>query len=422
MSVSRKLIAVSLGGVLLCAHSVSADLVRLKQGGELRGEVLDQSAADGGLTTIRTLSGAIVSVAQGDVDFVQRRSALIEEYVTRARVLPDTVDAHWELAEWCRTRQLVDQRKEQLERLLDLDPDHDAARRILGYVRHVGRWMTKEDMMAERGYLRHEGRWVTRQELELLQKNSVQHTAELDWMPKIRLWLAWMTGLDSARRDQGLAQLLEIRDPNAIPALKNFLSDHADAQVRRLLVRILGQIEGPRSLPLLVHHLLIDPDHVVRQDAFTSLSPARYGEALPLLIKGLQNKSNPVVCRAAEVLMEIGDTRAVPALIDALVTTHAFQVQVPSTDGVSFSQGGVGGNRAFSGYLPPDVEIMARTGQLPYGVSVLSDPSTPRLMKTVTVTVDVKNAAVLSALEKLTGRNLGYNEREWHVWWAIQKG
>jgi hypothetical protein len=43
-------------------------------------------------------------------------------------------------------------------------------------------------------------------------------------------------------------------------------------------------------------------------------------------------------------------------------------------------------------------------------------------MKTVTVTSEMKNVPVLAALEKLTGKNLGFNERDWHLWWAIQKG
>lgn len=395
-----------------------ADVVRLQRGGELRGELLEAESA---ATSIRTLSGARVIVDSEQIDFVQRRSLLVEEYVTRSRQIGETIEEHWNLAEWCRMNQLLDERREQLERILDLNPDHADARRILGYVEHQGRWMTREDMMAERGYVRHQGRWVTRQELDLLERNETRKSQELAWMSNVRLWSGWLTGVDGRRQSQGLANLQQIRDPAAISALSKFLADHPDAGARRLFINILSQLEGSAPVPPLVKQSLWDVEESNRRSALTAIGRERFELALPALMQALQHPSNEIVLRAAVALGEIGDERAVTSLIDALVTSHSFKVQVPAS-GISFSAGGTLDQRVFSGALPPDLEIQARTGQLPYGVRYRGDPTTPVIMKTVNVRQELKNGPVLAALEKITGQNFGFNERNWHLWWAVEKG
>jgi len=403
---------------LAAGKVVHGDVVRLRSGGEVRGTFLEKSG-EASPVSIRTSSGVRVTIPHEEIDFAERRSPLLEEYVSRSRSVAESVDGHWELAEWCRTQGLLDERKEQLERLLDLDPDHPEARKILGYVRHLGRWMTKEDEMADRGYLRYKGRWITREELELKTANAQQQEAELVWVPKVRLWLGWLTGNDPQRAANGLAELKKIEDPDAIAALVKFLSQHPREEVRLLFVGVLGQIRGPRVVPPLVDRLLLDGNQFVRRDALRALTPARYALAVPRLIAGLRHQSNPVVCNAAEALGKIEDERSIPALIDALVTRHIVQIQVPASSGVTFSNAGALG--PYSGTLPPEVEIAARTGQLPFGVAITPD-QTPRQMKVVNVTREFKNLPVLNALEKMTGKNLGFNERDWHYWWAVQKG
>lgn len=407
------------GAIIALASHVSdarGDVIRLREGGEIRGEILGEGS-DSETVTIITVAGTRIQVDRREIDFVERRSALVEEYVTRSRRTPGTVDARWELAEWCRLNQLSDERTEQLELLLEIDPDHEEARKVLGYVRHLGRWMTREDQMAERGYFRHNGRWVTRQELELKQANSAQRQAELDWMPRIRLWTQWVTGADPQRAATGYSELQKVSDPDAIAALAKFLSQHGQEEARLLYVRVLGQIDSPRAVPPLVDRILMDVSDVVRRAALAALTPSRHPLAFPILVNALKHKENAIVCNAAEALGEIGDERAVPALIDALVTRHMVQVLVPVNQGVTFTSNHPG---PFSGTLPPDIEIAARTGQLPYGVQVIDN--TPRQIKKMNVAQDFKNLPVLNALEKMTDHSFGFNERDWHLWWAVRKG
>src|SRR5690349_24349548 len=109
----------SMAAVLtLSACPVRADFVTLKNGGEIRGEFLGEVKAKrpGPTVSIRTLSGATVVVAGSEVESLVRRRPVAEEYETRRRASPDTAEAHWELADWCRPRGLSKERDAELRR------------------------------------------------------------------------------------------------------------------------------------------------------------------------------------------------------------------------------------------------------------------------------------------------------------------
>lgn len=418
--ISPSLLCLLLAG--LPASIVRADTVFLKSGGEVRGEILPAPAE--GQVAVRTQLGVEISVLQTDIAQIKPRSPIREEYVTRSRRLPDTAQAHWDLAEWCRANKLPIQREEQLELLLGVDPEHEESRRILGYVQENGEWLTKEEQMTRRGYVKHKGRWISNEEFEIIAETTALRAAEKAWMPRVKAWAGWLTGPDPGKSQEGFAELQKIRDPLAVAALRSSLSDHPDPKVRGLLVRLLGRIEGPEAASLLVQHHLMDTDLSVREQAKNSLDPARAALAEGYLIRSLKHKNNTVVGRAANWLGEIGTERAVVPLIDALITKHEYDVQVPSNDGASVTTGpngqmsfGGGGNTGTA--IPTQIEMLARTGQLPYGAQVIDN--TPRIMKTVTVQTEVKNSAVLAALQNLTGKNFGYAERDWHLWWALQR-
>lgn len=69
-------------------------------------------------------------------------------------------------------KKLEKERHDILEHMLELDPDHVEARRLLGYSRIDGKWHKREQLMAERGYSRYRGTWKTAQEIELSDAQS----------------------------------------------------------------------------------------------------------------------------------------------------------------------------------------------------------------------------------------------------------
>lgn len=403
--------------------ALDADVVRLKRGGAIRG-VIDEatSAVDAPRVTVQTLSGGTVIISRDEIDGIEFRSQTVEEYETRARSLPDTVEARWELAEWAKEQRLQSQREEQLELLLDLDPDHADARRILGHVLHNGQWMSRDEWMTARGYVRHDGKWITQQERDLLLKSDAERAAETAWYPKVRQWSGWITGRNTQRSAEGLTQLRGITDPDAVPALVNFMGDDDNDNVRVLCMELLGQLPGDKPVEHLVDRSLRDDNEDVRDAALRGLASEQYLLALHHYVPELRNDSNTIVQRAAEAIERIGDKQVVPYLIEALVTEHKWKVEVPSANATSFlTPGGqVNMSGMQSGTLPAELEILARSGQLPYGAVVHQPRFAPRQTRMVTIKGNVKNAAVLSALKTITGQDFGYDERQWQVWYQTE--
>jgi hypothetical protein len=410
----------ALFGLAAGPQPVRADVVKLTSGGEIRGVVDRETAApDSPRVLIETLAGSVVVVERAEIEFITHRSAESEEYETRRRTIPDSVEAHWELAEWCRENNLRGEREEQLLRVVELDPDHEAAHRGLGHALRDGEWMSREEDMLARGYVKHKGDWVTPQELELLEQTDAERAREREWFKKVRLWHAWLTGRHAERSQQAFAELQKISDPYAVSALRKVFSDSEDKRLRSFYIGIVSGIPGPQAAEALVEQSLRDVDYELRYAALNGIDPEQYAAATPLFIRELRDDSNAIVRRAGLGLERVGDDQAVPQLIEALVTTHTYRFSVPDNTAVSV---GAGGSFAPSGGLPlpPDIELQLRTGQLPHGV-IVHPPPQPRRMKRVMVKRDHENSEILAALTQITGKNFGFDERTWRLWWNAEK-
>lgn len=399
-----------------------ADVVKLKSGGEIRGVLVedDAEAGDDQTLTVETLSGGRLTVLQSDVQFVTRRPRNVEEYEVKAKTTPDTVDAQWDLAEWCRLNRLEEQRQVHLQRIVEIDYDHADARRALGQRKFEGDWLTREQIMAERGLVEHKGKWLTPQEVELIEKTEAEREAEHNWYLKIRKLRMNLAGGNENLRQKAIVELKRIRDPNAVNALAKNFGDLPDPSLRIFYLSILSEIPGIKPVQPLVTQSLHDVDESVRKFAFEAITPARSEAALPYLLQGLRHANNDVVRRAAKGLEAFGDERVISDLIPALITTHRHRVQVPeAVPTISFSSGGAFGPGGTP--LPPEIDAALRVGALPHGVKVNSLNPVPVRMRTVEVRINQENAEVLSALRKITGETFGYDERTWRLWWAAKK-
>lgn len=418
MSRYPALSTLAVAGILACStQQLPADVVRLQNGGKLRGTL--EAAVKGQPYRLRTLNGTVVIVDPEQIQSVERRPLIVEQYELRAELTPDTVDAQWELAEWCREHRLNEQRRAHLERVVQIDTDHAAARAALDHVRRNGQWTSREEMMRLRGYVKYKGKYVTELEMEILEKNREVRAAEQQWFDEVRLWRGWLRQSDLSRRAQGANKLRTVNDPHAIAALRNFLAEDPDPNVRALYVEVLTQIRDPKAVEPLVWQTLNDPENRVRASALNGLNEDRVAAALGYLVRGLQSPHNAVVRHAGHALGQIGDSSVIPALIDALVTSHAHQIEVvDNSNTMSFNVNGGFGTP--NPVLPPEVELGLRTGQYPDGVLVLPS-NVPQIKKSVKVTRAHQNAEVRTALRNLTGVDYNYDEREWSLWWATQK-
>ena len=407
---------------VFCLYGVApADVITLQSQGVLRGEVVEQaeSPADPAeemaeSLTIETLSGTRIRVATDQVRHVERRPIILEEYELRRRQTEDTVEAQWELAEWARRNRLTDQQQVHLERVVALEPDHEAARSALGHVKQDGRWRDRAEIMAERGLVQYRRRWVTPQERDLMIKLETQREEESDWLGKVRLWHGWLRGANSQRYAEAIVEFQKIDSPTAVPALARYFGNDPNAAHRMLYIAALERIPGEEPVAPLVMQALRDVDEMVRNEALGVVLKNHRASALPYLLEGLRSKENTVVRRAGAALGKLGDRRAIPDLIKALITAHPRTIQVPEeVPSINFSSGGAFGPGGVP--LPPEIEIALRTGHLPYGVNVTG--AGPQIRwRTVTIRVNEENKEVLDTLTALTGESFGYDERVWQQW------
>jgi hypothetical protein len=148
-------------------------------------------------------------------------------------------------------------------------------------------------------------------------------TAEEDaWMPKVRGLVSRLYGSDPERSQQAKNLLLNIDDPDAIPALSTHLGSSRDDEARHLYVVILHNVKGAKAAHYLVALSLFDPSPRIRSEARTAIREDQLDAARTLYIAALRS-GPPTLARVAAVgLGEIGDPRgdSVPFLINALVT------------------------------------------------------------------------------------------------------
>lgn len=417
----RLLIATVLTGPVLWSAGSAArgDFIALKNGGEVRGELLSGARkTDGPLVSIRTLSGATVSIGKDHVDDVVRRRMVLEEYETLRRSADDTSAAQWELAEWCRSHSLPKERLVHLERVVDLDPEHTQAHRGLGHIRdNKGRWSTKDQVMAARGYVKYRGKYILPQELETALEQERASEAEKNWFKRVRMWHGWLNGERAERRIDAVSELRSIKDPDAVRALARAFKTDENEDHRMMYVEIIGRIPGDKPIESLVLQSLWDESRFVREEAVRGVRGKNITKALPYYLRALKNSVNIVVNRAGDALGALGDESVIPKLIEALVTRHTYTVLVPEPPPGSPVDGMV---PVGSQILPPQIELLLSTGRLP-GAIVQPFPGTGGRVRETTVEKDEENIGVLNALTLLTGESLGYDEPAWRRWYNAHR-
>jgi hypothetical protein len=141
----------------LASGLASADVIVLKGGGRIEGDVVEQRAdrvvidvPAGRVTLPRTL---IESMVVG--------STSLGEFRARAASLaPRDVEGWLALAAWARDHELRTQSRGAYEHVLALDPANAAAHQALGHVFVAGQWLTRDEAYRTSGFVQFEGHWV----------------------------------------------------------------------------------------------------------------------------------------------------------------------------------------------------------------------------------------------------------------------
>jgi hypothetical protein len=383
--------------VLFVAAAVSgsvarADVLELKNGGRIEGQIADPKDNDPSSYAVTTADGVRMTIARADVARVVPQTKDEEEYQRRARAAADTVDAHWDLAQWCRDKGLRNQYREQLTHIIELDPQHAEARQALGYQKVNGQWMLRDDIMAARGLGLYDGKYVTRQHVELLERDKQARATDVDWANRVERLRRNLAGRRQDRADQALAELRTIRDPLAGPAIADWLRHEQDPELKRTLLDISARIDHATTVNALVELSLSDPDEETRAQALEYLiKSGRPGVPGPY-IRALKSPDDEIVSHAAEALQTINDPDAIGPLIDALVMKRKVKTSAGSPDQHAYVFTPKGGSVNSFGSAPPTI-----------------------------VTQTVRNPYVLTALVKLSGgASFEYDQEQWRSWLAAQ--
>lgn len=375
--------------ILSLQAAAKGEVVRLRNGGQIEGTVVNPDEYPRTEYVIETPSGARISLSADQVKHIIRRTPDQEEYARIRPTFPDTAEGHWELAQWCTQRRLFNEREHHLEKVIEHDPTHAEARRLLGYQFQDGEWKTRADVMQARGYQYYEGQWRTPQDISLRERRKRQEAAEHEWSVNLRRWHKALTGSDAGRAAEAQQQILSATDVHAAPALVELLEREQLQPIRKLLVDALAGNRSGTATGALMERAVKDPDREIRERATDALIARKHPDMVRQLAKALASNDNAEVNRAAGLLAALGYESAISPLIDALVTTHKQQVNVNQ-------------NQFNAGIAPG-----RGTG---FGVGGRG----PRVIR-----YPVQNADVLSALVKLSGgQNFDYQERAWRAWYA----
>lgn len=399
-----------------------ADVIELTSGGRLAGTLAPDTPEDAEQFDITLLTGAEVRIPSSLVAAVVRRPLKFEEYESRARQVVGTVESHWDMAEWCRAQHLDEQREYHLERVLDYDPEHRQAHYGLGHTRKDDKWLTREEfaeMKRAEGFVKFDGKWVPVEKLDELQASSATTKAQKEWFRKIRVWLNWAGGSNQQRQADGLANLKNVRDPDAIPALIQFLGKSEHADVRALFVQLVSPMKSPAKVVPLSQLAIYEDVRTIRDQAMDNIPEDGEETAQAIFIKALRDKSNLIVRRAGLALGRKGDEGAVPALIRALVTTHTYRVEVP-VQGYGFGSDGSFGSGGGGVPLPPDIVAGLRTGVYD-SVEVVPVLGAKGAVKVVPISISHQNKEVLTSLRGLTKQDFGFDEKAWLRWWNVDR-
>jgi hypothetical protein len=321
------------GFLALVSASARAEVFVLQNGSRVEGEWVNRTEWDNAKTPPKSytvkVGGGEITLDAAQVKEVQSTRPELAEYEKTRAQHADTVDGHWAMAEWCREHKLTDQRQKHLNRVIELDPEHLAARRALQQVKIDGEWMTTDEAREKKGYVRNsKGEWELPQKAELKEEQLQRKQAEAAWFQKVQTLRKALATNKAAQARESLAAIV---DPVAISALTRVIKEEQKQgrpEVRTLLVEALAHIGTPEAAAVLATLAMDDPDKEVRLTCLDFLEKKHDPGVVSYFVARLtdKKKNNDIMSRAAVCLGRMKDPSAIRPLIDHLITLQRIQV------------------------------------------------------------------------------------------------
>lgn len=393
-----------------------ADEIKLRRGGSLKGIIQKTPEENGGYYEILLETGGLLKLLKNEVDSVVAPQSSTESYQAELKKHDlSSVEGHLNLAKWCQENKLRVQKTKHLRKVIELDPDQSAARRLLGYTRHLhtGKWVLRDEYYQSIGYVGN-GTTMRLPAALLVESEQKKHRdAVIQWKGKIpRL----ITLLKNPRKfAEAKSELEEIEDVKSIAVLIDIYTktgkkkqfSQFDRETRSLLMSIIAKFEILSAKAFLVNVALYEMDDVLQDEALRVLKSkhapwtaeyliARLNRIPPALTTMIHDRQAAeqleFIGRAAAILQEL-ETDVSEAILPLINLVYINRVLVPVAQP---KRGGLGG------------ATFSKNGGV--GLNQGSEKPKPRAVQ-----IEVELARI--ALVKLTEQRLGYNKGAWLDWY-----
>jgi len=164
----------ALGYVLFaCPPLAAADDVHLDNG-----EVIEGRATRFGDKVVIELESGQISLSADSVKRIDRRESRVEHYEKAYQKLPpNAVAERMQLANYCRDHGMRERERVLLQQVIERDPNHEQARKRLGYVKSAAGWVTYAEHMRAQGQVQRDGQWMSREQAQELDRRQSQARA-----------------------------------------------------------------------------------------------------------------------------------------------------------------------------------------------------------------------------------------------------
>ena len=384
--------------------AAAQDVVHLKGGGELVGPV-----TDGLLEVLVATNAGEVRIPWSRIERIDRGSYVRSLYEERsAGIAKDDAGARFLLALWCRRQGLADAMEAELQKVLEIEPDHAGARAALGFERVDEKWVAGDQLVAAKGFVKRDGRWILEEEARY--RELVEARERKLSEPEEKAEDLILKAVDENERVRKYAReaLGGIPFESARIPLYRALG-HRKAAVRTVAAEELGRFHETEAVRPLLRTAILDTDEAVRTAAVAALRAMNEPEALAPMVRALGSEVAQIRQNAAAAVGNFGDVRGVEWLVRRLGQNWgpSARVNMSVLNQVSYIQ-------------DFDVEIAqaAQIGDPIVGIlreGVILDVRVLGVNREMDV---VERRMIRRALVNLTGEDQGDDATAWADWWG----
>jgi len=360
-------------------------------------------------------------------------SAKLAEYNARRARTDDTADGQWKLALWCEEAGLKPEARAHLASVTRLDPAREAAWKRLGFKKLGKRWVTDEQVKAEKA------------------EADAQRQADQRWRPLLTRWRAWLH--EKGKWDEAEAGLAGVTDPRAVPSVWAVFGE-GDAPRQEFAVRVLGQIDAPGSSRALATLAVFGKSPEVARAASETLrrrdprdvvdlliglvrDPVKYevrpvnGPNAPgvLFVEGRKYNVRRLYGPTAQQLPQVPSRLFDPSVpFDPYNPQNLAMASQPDFLPQPGSGPGQGAGRAIPNLTAMAAQRDVIIGQAVQRIGQITALSQQQLANDVAA-VEAMNAdagrangLILPVLHAVTGEDRGADSEAWRSWWTDQQG